>query len=97
VVLGCIGALVVPLSARADWNQPVGGPSPINESATRNADAISLVEVGGVPYVVWNEDTTQPPAGGSSQIRAARLSDDGLSWEKVGNSGSHPISHLAST
>lgn len=97
MVLGCIGALVVPLSARADWNQPVGGPSPINESATRNADAISLVEVGGVPYVVWNEDTTQPPAGGSSQIRAARLSDDGLSWEKVGNSGSHPISHLAST
>ena len=96
-VLAISLALAVPASASADWNEPVGGPSPINHSSTRSADAVSLTEVGGIPYVTWNEDNTAPGEGSSSQIRVARLAADGLSWEKIGNTGSHPISRLSST
>jgi hypothetical protein len=96
-----LAALVAcPAAAVADWKEPVGGASPINNSATRNAQdgsTISLTSVGGVPYLVWAEDTTQPPAGSSSQIRVARLAADGQTWEKVGNSGPNPISRLSST
>ena len=92
-----IACLLVPAAASADWRQPVGGPSPINKSATRSADAVSLTTVGGVPYVAWNEDSTQPNQGSSSQIHVARLAPDGASWTKVADTGANPISKQAST
>jgi hypothetical protein len=68
----------------------------VNQLATRNATNTDLTTVGGVPYVVWNEDTTAG-GGSSSTIRVARLSANGTTWEKVGNAGTNPISRLSST
>jgi hypothetical protein len=90
-------AAALPAAAAADWHQPVGGASPINQSATHNAGDLDLASIAGVPHIVWNEDTTEGNAGSSSTIRVARLSADGTSWEKVANGGTHPISQLSST
>lgn len=95
LVLGLAGG-VAP-AALADWQEPVPGASPINQSSARNATSSDMVTIDGVPYVVWNEDTTEGTAGRSSTIRVARLADDGVTWEKVGNAGTHPISRLSST
>jgi hypothetical protein len=96
-VAACIALAAFPAAAMADWNQPVAGASPINNSSTRNANAPNLALIAGVPYIAWNEDTTQQGQGSSSQIRVARLKSDGTAWEKVGNSGTNPISRLSST
>lgn len=90
-------ALTLGAPALADWEEPVGTASPINQSSAKNATESDLTTVGGVPYVVWNEDTTEGSAGSSSTIRVARLSDDGSTWAKVANAGTHPISRLSST
>ena len=66
-------------AAQAAWHQPVGGASPINQSPDGYSEAPSLIEIGGVPYVAWDEWD-----GTTSKIRVARLSADGASWEKVG-------------
>ena len=84
-------------TASADWRQPVGGASPINQSATRNANDLDLTSIAGVPHIVWNEDTTEAGSGSSSTLRVARLSADGTAWEKVANAGPNPISRLSST
>lgn len=97
VVLILFACIVFPATALADWHQPVGGASPINESASKNGDAVALTTVGGVPYITWNEDTTQPNQGGSSQIRVARLAADGSAWTKVADGGTNPISRQSST
>lgn len=88
--------LAVAPAAVGDWREPVPGISPINQIGSRSATNSDLTTVDGVPYVVWNEDTTQG-GGRSSTIRVARLAADGQTWEKVGNAGTHPISYLGST
>jgi hypothetical protein len=88
----------IPSTASADWHEPVAGPSPINASATHTGDATSLAVVGGIPYVAWNEDTTQQGQGSSSTIHVSKLAANGQSWDPVGDNGTtHPISLLAST
>ena len=89
--------LTLAAPALADWEEPVATASPVNQSSARNATESDLATVGGVPYVAWNEDTTEGAAGSSSTIRVARLSADGTAWEKVANAGTHPISRLSST
>lgn len=99
LALACLGLAVAPAVASADWVQPVVGASPVNASATRNATSLDLTTVAGVPYIAWNEDTTQAGSGSSSTIHVARLAPDGSSWDRVGETDTptHPISRLAST
>jgi hypothetical protein len=93
-----VGCACLPEAAGADWHEPVAGPSPINSSATRSADAANLAVIDGTPYVAWNEDTTQQGQGSSSTIHVAQLAADGQSWVKVGENGSpNPISLLPTT
>ena len=95
--LAATALLTVAATAAADWREPVGGASPINLAASKSAGNLSLTTVGGVPFVAWNEDSTQSGQGNSSQIHVSRLASDGTSWLRVGDSGTHPISNLAST
>lgn len=53
------------------WQQMAPGASPVNASATRNADAPDITDVTGMPYVAWTED-----AGAATQVRAARMEPD---------------------
>lgn len=96
-LLAGAAALALAAPSYADWREPVAGASPINQVAAKDATNTDLTTVGGVPYVVWNEDTTEGSAGSSSTIRVARLSADGQAWDKVANAGTHPISMLGST
>ena len=84
--------LLVPALASADWHEPVGGASPINKSATRNGGNLDLRAIAGVPYVAWNEDTTVQGQGNSSTIHVSRLALDGLSWQRVADTGPNPLS-----
>ena len=61
------------------WVEPVGGPSPINQSVDGYSDFTSLTSVGGVPYVAWSETD-----GTNSEVRVARLNGTGTAWDKVG-------------
>ena len=56
----------------------------INVSRSQNADHPSLIGIGGVPYVAWEESD-----GTNTEIRVARLTASGA-WEQVGG-GSSPI------
>jgi hypothetical protein len=90
-------ALVVAAPAAADWHQPVGGASPINNASGRSATNVGLASVAGWPYVAWNEDTSQPNQGSSSTLHVAKLAPSGLSWLKLGESSAHPISFRATS
>jgi hypothetical protein len=61
-------------AAGTDWEEVVGGASPINRTADQPAFHPSLSAVGGVPYVAWFE----PDADGY-EIEASRLEPDFLS------------------
>ena len=98
LLLATVTSAVLPAAAGADWHEPVGGPSPINFSATHSADAANLAVIGGTPYVAWNEDTTQQGQGSSSTIHVSKLAANGQTWDPVGANGTtHPISLLSST
>jgi hypothetical protein len=81
VAKGCAGAallaLVLPASAGAAWNQPVGGASPVNQSPTLSAFDKSLALIGGVPHVTWIEFD-----GMNLELRVARLDGATNSWEQ---------------
>ncbi len=68
-------ACVLPASANAAWHQPVGGPQPINQDASKETGFPRLVSVGGVPHVVWNEDD-----GSNLEVRVATLNSAGTAW-----------------
>ena len=53
------------------WQQMAPGASPVNASATRNADAPDIADVMGMPYAAWTE-----AAGSGTQARAARMEPD---------------------
>lgn len=65
------------------WALVADSASPINEAFTQDAGHPSLVEIAGVPYVAWSESD-----GTADQVRVARLSATGTSWEKVAGSAS---------
>jgi hypothetical protein len=72
-------------AAGTAWEQPVGGPSPINQAPDQNANNPSVASIGGVPYVAWQEAD-----GTSFEVRVARLNAAGTAWEQpVG--GPRPI------
>ncbi|HEX8742013.1 MAG TPA: hypothetical protein VF712_02660 [Thermoleophilaceae bacterium] len=74
--------------AHAAWNQPVGGPSPINQTTDRDAQAPKLTAIGGVPHLAWIETDGTPV--GSRELRVSRLNAGGTGWEPV---GTNPIDH----
>jgi hypothetical protein len=55
----------------AEWEEVVGGTSPINHAPQAHANAPSLTAIGGVPYVAWSE-----LGEGNLQIRVSRLEPD---------------------
>jgi hypothetical protein len=76
-------AMLVAGSALGAWHQPVGGPSPINESADQSGGQPSLTSIDGVPYVAWVEESA---VDSRFQVHVARLNATGTAWEKVGES-----------
>ncbi len=93
-----LGLALLPALASADWEEPVGGASPINTDPNRGADHSSLASIGGVPYVAWDEG-----AGGPSvELRVKRLNATGTAWESVGGvvnpspTGTNPAPSLTS-
>ena len=82
MLLGALVCLALwPAAAQAAWNQPEGGPSPINATPDFTIET-SIATVDGVPYVTWTESNF----GGISQIRVARLDPGTGTWEPVGGS-----------
>lgn len=61
-------------SAGTAWEQVVGGPSPINAAAGLNGLNPFLTQVGGVPYVAWEEADDDA----STHVRVARLEPEFL-------------------
>ena len=66
-------------AAGTAWEEVVGGPSPINEADDQNAFRPSLVSVGGVPFVLWEEFD---PIEFDFDPRVARLNATGTAWEQ---------------
>jgi hypothetical protein len=83
VLIAAAAAIAASQPASAAWHQPSGGPSPINDSASRDAFKASLTAVDGVPYVAWYESD-----GTNNEVRVARLTAAGTAWEKVAGSSS---------
>ena len=80
-------------AANAAWNQPVGGPSPVNhakDESNLGARMPSLTVIGGVPWVAWQEFG----GNGFSQIRVSRLAASGTAWEEVVG-GASPINRVS--
>lgn len=86
--------LAAPGLARAEWTEPVGGPSPINrfDFAGFGPHGIdppvqpqAMAVVGGDPWIAWTEWDGENP-----EVRVARLNDAGTAWEEVGT-GPSPI------
>ncbi|HYH58448.1 MAG TPA: hypothetical protein VD790_04430 [Thermoleophilaceae bacterium] len=73
-----------------DWQQPVGGASPINQSPSMTANSPRLAEVGGVLYVAWYESD-----GTNDEMRVSRLNQAGTDWVQVVG-GASPINNSAS-
>jgi hypothetical protein len=71
-------AALLPHAAAAGWEQAVGGPSPINVAADREAAATDLTSIGGVPLVAWSESD-----GVNSEVRVARLNAAGDDWTEL--------------
>ena len=81
--------------AGTGWDQVVGGASPINQAADKEARDPSLTAVGGVPYVAWDEADAD-----SREVRVSRLNGAGTAWQQVGagcpGAGcTSPINHAA--
>jgi hypothetical protein len=89
VVAAC--SLIGAGTAPAAWRQPVGGPSPINQASDQDAFRPSLANVGGVPYVGWEEHLGNP----SEQVHVARLGGGGTAWDKLGATPAYAAGDLA--
>ena len=74
-------------AAGTDWDEVVGGASPINHDPGHNAGAPSLTSIGSVPYVAWRELATA-----NHEIRVARLNAAGTDWEELVG-GASPVNH----
>jgi hypothetical protein len=65
-------------AAGTAWEQVVGGPSPINHAASRDAFVPTLAAIGGVPYLAWSEDD-----GVNTELRVSRLEPEFSSQSAV--------------
>ncbi len=75
--------------AGTEWEEVVGGPSPINQSFGQPASEPSLTSVGGVPFVSWTEHDNV-----NFELRVSRLNGAGTAWEEpVG--GASPVQNEA--
>ena len=66
--------LVLPSSASAAWNQPVGT---LDYAIAQEGSSPSFATVGDRPYVAWHEQD-----GSNNEIRVARLNAAGTAWEQ---------------
>src|SRR5262245_17768936 len=96
-LLAATTVLACAQQARADWQEPVGGPSPLNADASRNAGSPAAATVGGTPYVAWTEDTTETGQGNSNGIEVARLDAAGTAWTRLAPSSAITRNPAAST
>ena len=76
-LLGCCCVVLSAPVARAAWNEPSAGPLDVTQSGL--AANSSVANVGGDPYVAWDESSA-----GSYQVFVKRLV--GSSWVRVGGS-----------
>ena len=77
-------------STGTDWEEVVGGASPINKADDKSGHEPSLANVGGVPHVAWWEATGATDF--NDELRVARLNSAGTDWEEVVG-GANPINH----
>jgi hypothetical protein len=73
--------------AAANWAAPAA--EPLNFDASFEGEQTSIVSVGNVPYVTWDE----PNSGGKYQVRVKRLEPGG--WTSVGGSLNADTGHNA--
>jgi hypothetical protein len=73
--------------AAANWAPPAA--EPLNFDASFEGEQTSIVSVGNVPYVTWDE----PNSGGKYQVRVKRLEPGG--WTSVGGSLNADTGHNA--
>jgi hypothetical protein len=73
-------------AAGSDWQEVVGGESPINDAPDKTAQFVDPAVVGGIPFVAWGEEL-----GAANQIRVARLEPDVISQTAtdVGETGAN--------
>lgn len=84
-VAGAVGQIwVARLNAAGTAWERLGGASPLNIDDTKDASEPSIADIGGVPWVAWQESD-----GSNAQARVARLDASGT-WQQVG-SGPRPI------
>jgi hypothetical protein len=55
--------------------------APVNADATRDAYAAHIADVGGVPWIIWTEESATPNVG---QAHVARLDGTTGRWTRVG-------------
>jgi hypothetical protein len=60
------------------WEQVVGGASPLDQAADGNTEDPRLADIGGVPYVTWDEND-----GTNFEVRVSRLNQAGTAWQQV--------------
>jgi hypothetical protein len=70
-------------AAGTAWER-IGGTSPLNIDDTKSAGSPDIADIGGVPWVAWQESD-----GSNAEARVARLDVSGT-WQQVG-SGPSPI------
>jgi hypothetical protein len=73
--------------AAANWAPPA--TEPLNFDSNYEGEQTSIANVGGVPYVVWDE----PNSSGKYQVRVKRLDPGG--WTSVGGSLNADTGHNA--
>jgi hypothetical protein len=79
--------------AGTGWVYDADSASPINVSASANANAPVIANVGGVPWVTWQEDA----GGGQQNINVAALNAAGTVWVKMGGPADKVLSADAQT
>jgi hypothetical protein len=73
------------------WREiPGSDTDPISRLGTASSYNPSLADVGGVPWVAWEENLTGPA---DAQVRVARPAVSGQGWERVVDTD-RPINHL---
>jgi hypothetical protein len=65
-----------------------GGTHPISRLSSTSSQTPMIADVAGTPWVTWAEGITQT----DQEIRVARLSPDGSSWQRVVDT-THPINN----
>lgn len=73
-------------AAGTAWTEVVGGTNPINKDPSAQGAFPSLIGIGGVPYVAWQEGYGDP------RIHVSTLDVAGTAWVEIG-SGPAPINH----